>query len=278
MASGDGSEQPPINVRPYSEPFADHVFGGVKVLLRRNESGETTGWQVDWSEVYGKEQPLEFNELPVFTEQDRQARQVVQAVARAGVNIHSIYDFVNYLPTPRFVVPTLLECLDYITEPAIKQGVLRALADKTARGLTEERLLKELDKTFAVTPQQTEHGVHIPCAWELAMALGVVATHRSAEPVLQVLRNRVYGGERAPYVDVFLKTKDARATEVLLELLEEDDDGVLIWVVSAIRRRKIVQALPKLRQLQSHPNKHLRKKIAQAIAKLESLGSGCKAT
>jgi hypothetical protein len=30
--------------------------------------------------------------------------------------------------------------------------------------LTEERLLKELDKVFAVTPQQTEHGVHIPLA------------------------------------------------------------------------------------------------------------------
>jgi hypothetical protein len=47
--------------------------------------------------------------------------------------------------------------------------------------------------------------------------------------------------------------------------------------VSAIRRRKIVQALPKLQQLQSHPHKHLRKKIIQAIAKLESLGSASEA-
>jgi hypothetical protein len=90
----------------------------------------------------------------------------VQAVARAGVNIRSVYDYVNYLPTPRFVV---------------------------ARGLTEERLLKELDRTFAATPQQTDHGVHIPCAWELAMALGAVTTRRSAEAVLQVLRNRQTG-------------------------------------------------------------------------------------
>jgi HEAT repeat protein len=202
----------------------------------------------------------------------------VQAVARAGVNIRSVYDFVNYLPTPRFVVPALLECLDQIAEPMIKGGVLRALADKVARGLTEERLLKELDRTFAATPQQTDHGVHIPCAWELAMALGAVTTRRSAEAVLQVLRNRVYGRERAPYVDVFLKTQDPRVTGVLLELLEDDDTYVLLWVVSAIRRRKIMQALPKLRQLQSHPHKHLRKKITQAIAKLERLGSASGAT
>jgi hypothetical protein len=246
-------------------------------MVRRNESGETIGWQVDWSEVYGKEQRGEFDEPPAYTERERQNRQVVQAAARAGVNIHSIYDFVNYLPTPRFVVPALLECLDSITEPGIKGGILRALADKSARGLTEDRLLKELDKTFAVTPRQSEYGVHIPCAWELAMALNVVATQRSAEPVLQVLRNRSYGRERVPYVDVFLKTKDARATEVLLELLEDDDTYVLLWVVSAIRRRKIVEALPKLRQLQSHPHKHLRKKITQAIAKLESLGPASEA-
>jgi len=74
-------------------------------------------------------------------------------------------------------------------------------------------------------------------------------------------------------VDVFLKSKDPRATGVLLELLEDDDTYVLLWVVSAIRRRKILQALPKLRQLQSHPHKHLRKKITRAIARLESLGS-----
>jgi glycine betaine/choline ABC-type transport system substrate-binding protein len=79
-------------------------------------------------------------------------------------------------------------------------------------------------------------------------------------------------------VDVFLKTQDPRVTGVLLELLEDDDTYVLLWVVSAIRRRKIMQALPKLRQLQSHPHKHLRKKITQAIAKLERLGSASGAT
>ena len=116
-------------------------------------------------------------------------------------------------------------------------------------------------------------GFGVPCAWELAMALNVVATHHSAEPVLRVLRNRSNGRERAPYVDIFLKTKDARAADLLLELLEDDDAYVLLFVVSAIHRRKVVQALPKLRRLQSHPYKHLRKKITQAIAKLESLGS-----
>src|SRR6185369_14027632 len=89
---GDGSDQPPIHVRLYAEPFADHVFGGVKVMVRRNESGETIGWQVDWSEVYGKEEHYEFNEPSASTERQRQDRQFVQAVARAGVNIRSIYD------------------------------------------------------------------------------------------------------------------------------------------------------------------------------------------
>ena len=63
-------------------------------------------------------------------------RKVALALQQAGVEVNSVFDLVNARRAYPQAIPSLLKCLAEINEPVIKEGVVRALTVKEARGIS----------------------------------------------------------------------------------------------------------------------------------------------
>jgi hypothetical protein len=82
---------------------------------------------------------------------DEDSQLVVNSLREAGVQVSDIYDLVNG-PTPREAVPVLVQLLPLLDNNSIKEGVIRALGDKAARGLAAGPLLAELKRLGGTKP------------------------------------------------------------------------------------------------------------------------------
>ena len=91
---------------------------------------------------------------------------LIADLARAGVQVESIYDFVNRIRTPESAVPVLLAHLRVPHLAVIREGLLRALSYRHLRASVQETL----ERIFVDLVDQHER-------WLTANALAVMAEY-----------------------------------------------------------------------------------------------------
>lgn len=100
---------------------------------------------------------------------------LVAEIREQGYNVDSVYDLVNNIPHPvlerRFIgpypkaYPVLVKHLSIPHDPAIREGVIRALTESNANEIASEALLREFES-------ETDPNLR----WVLANALRTVLT------------------------------------------------------------------------------------------------------
>ena len=188
------------------------------------------------------------------------AAPVVEALRSAGFTVESIADLFNKKLSYRDAIPILLDWLPKISNSDVKESIVRALSVKWARHTSASRLL--LDE-FEQADDPTGSGLR----WAIGNALEVLASNEIADSMIALATNRAYGTAREMIVAGLGKLKDPRVTDVLVNLL--DDDEVVGHAVIALGKLRANAARSHIEPLLAHPKAWVRKEAKRALLRID---------
>lgn len=186
------------------------------------------------------------------------ATKIKEELLKAGVRVNDIYDLVNTSKPYPEAIPVLVSMLrEDIPDDVIKEGVIRALAVKEAKGMAGAVLID----VFHKTPKTKEL-----IRWAVGNTMNSVITKEDVPKVCAIVRDKENGMSREMFVQSLGKVKTAATEEVLIGLL--DDEEVVLHAVIALGRQKSQQAKEKLRLLLGHDEPVIRREAQKALNRI----------
>jgi HEAT repeat protein len=178
------------------------------------------------------------------TPEERADEEELRAALRAaGIRDDDFGFFARDIPeagirAPRFdfeaAAPVLVDWLPRVKTALVKERIVRSLTgEKTATPLALEPLVAEFRRA-------DDHWLK----WAIGNALATLADDSIAAELVELARDRRHGGSREMLMDALARTKDERALDALVDLV--DDDDVAGHAISALRRLGPKSSLPYL--------------------------------
>lgn len=188
-------------------------------------------------------------------------KDVTKALQQVGLNVSSVYDLVNSKESYPQAIPVLLDFLPKVKDLRVKEGIVRALTVKKARGTgAAEMLITEFSK-IDDSPNS------LPLKWAIGNALSVIADDEVFEKIVDLVYNKKHGKAREMLVSSLANMKDSRAVDVLIELLQ--DEETVGHAAFALGKLKVKKAKPHLERLLNHPKAWVRKEAKRALEKID---------
>lgn len=156
-------------------------------------------------------------------------------------------------------IPVLLDWLPKISDPGLKEEVVRALAVKWAKGTAAKPLIAELSAT-------SDHS-GVGLAWAIANALAVVAEDEDLGAIEKLLAAGRFGKAREMLVLALGNMrKSPHAVTFLIRLL--DDEDVAGHAIMALRKLGAKGTRSSIEPFLSDPRAWVRKEAKKALEKL----------
>lgn len=179
-----------------------------------------------------------------MTPEERADEEELRAALRAaGIRDDDFGFFARDIPeagirAPRFdfeaAAPVLVDWLPRVKTALVKERIVRSLTgEKTATPLALEPLVAEFRRA-------DDHGLK----WAIGNALATLADDSIADELVELARDRRHGRSREMLMDALARTKDERALDALVDLV--DDDDLAGHAISALRRLGPKSSLPYL--------------------------------
>src|ERR1051325_8992684 len=109
---------------------------------------------------------------------------VTAALNRLGMNVTTVFDLMKWRePYPAGAIAVLLEFLPKVHDVAVKEGIVRALTVKEARGKADAALIAEFRGT---APSET---ANVGLKWAIANALSIVATDAVLQDLIELVKD-----------------------------------------------------------------------------------------
>jgi len=192
------------------------------------------------------------------SEQDR----IVTALRRVGVEVTDVWDLVNTRQAYPRAIPLLI---DFIKEGSADrrtlEALVRALTVKEARGLAGRPLVQ----LFRSRPHEENNSLK----WAIGNALSVVADESLLDDIITLVTDRQHGRSRQMLAEALGTMKSARAVEVLIELLE--DEEVAGHAVTALGKLRARRARTLIERFLKHPTTWIRNQAKQALARIDKV-------
>jgi HEAT repeat protein len=157
------------------------------------------------------------------------ARPMLEELTRAGVDVADFGLFTSLRPVSfdfGRAAPILVKWLPRMDSPAVVESIARSLrGEPQAAGEGARQLIAAYRRM-----SDDESGAR----WAIADALSTLAGPADADDVITLLRDPSSGVARQMLCDALTRTRDPRAPDVLIELL--DDDSVNGHAILALRR------------------------------------------
>jgi HEAT repeat protein len=187
-------------------------------------------------------------------EQDHQL--VLNTLRNAGLHIEDIHEFVNG-STPAEAVPLLIELLPLLDDNAIKEGVVRALGDKVARGAAARPLMAELRRLRSTMPM---------LRWTIANSLVEVVEPSDFDEIRSFVGDESLGKAREMLVVALAKTNHPNAVTELARLTH--DEALAGHIVMAVGDLRAAQMRPFVEQQLNSDKAWVRKEAKKALRRL----------
>jgi len=189
--------------------------------------------------------------------EDAEDRRVARALRSVGVEVSSVWDLVNEARPYPEAIPILLQWLPKVTDDRIKEGIIRALTVKEARGIAAKPLIREFEESKDL------YGAK----WAAGNALSVVADDSVFGDLTRLARDKRHGKAREMVVVALGNMKNPRAVDVLVELLEDDEAAG--HAIIALGKLKAKKARSYIEPFLSHPQQWIRTEAKRALAKID---------
>jgi hypothetical protein len=155
-------------------------------------------------------------------------------------------------------IPILAKWLPLVPDLGLKQSIVRALSVPWA-GRAAIPLITEFKNTNAFATDSLK--------WAIGNALAVVAGDNVFDEISELVRDKRHGKSREMLAVALGNMRDPRATELLIELL--GDEELVGHALVAIGKLKARDARPQVELLLNHPKPWVRKKAKQVYSKLD---------
>ena len=185
----------------------------------------------------------------------RDAQPVVDNLAAQGLSIQTIADLFNNKLNYKAAIPTLLEWLPRVSNPEVKEDIVRALSVIWAKPSAIEPLLVEFERA-------DDSGLR----WAVANGLAVVADDSAFSRISDWLRDPRYGNAREMLAVALGNMRDPRAFDLLIELLK--DEEIVGHAAIGLGNFGDSRAKSPLEGLRDHRKKWVRDEARTALRKL----------
>ncbi|WP_291125323.1 HEAT repeat domain-containing protein [Dysgonomonas sp. UBA7698] len=189
------------------------------------------------------------------------SEKVNNSLLEVGFEVDSVYDLVNTTMSYPEAIQPLIEHLKNIQDVNIKEGIIRALTVKEAKGIANNPLFEEYNKTNEIA----NSGIR----WVIGNAFTVIIGAEDVDRILKIVSNKDNGMSRQMFVMALSKIKSRKQDieNVLIDLL--DDDLVCSHAINTLGKLKSVKAKPLLLTLTEHSRPLVRKEVVKALKKIE---------
>lgn len=194
---------------------------------------------------------------------DPDAAGIIQELRATGFDVVAVGDLYNRKLNYQNAIPILIAWLPRLTNPIVKEDIVRALSVKWARGTAAPKLLVT---EFERAEDPTGAGLR----WAIGNALEVLASDDIADEMIRLATDRRYGKAREMVVLGLGKLKDPRVTDVLLNLLS--DDEVVGHAVMALGKLRAQKARSRLQSILNHPKPWIRQEVKKALVSIDKAG------
>jgi HEAT repeat protein len=191
----------------------------------------------------------------------RDAQPLVAQLAALGFEVQSPADLFNKRMNYQAAIPTLIQWLPRISNPAVKADVARALSVKWAKPGATRVLLEEFGRA--------EDDL---LRWAIANALEVVADDSAFTAISSWAIDPQYGSARQMLVLALGHMSNPAAFDVLVRLL--GDETVAGHAVISLGNLRDQRARTALEPFLRHPKKWIRDEARKAVKKLGAAGRG----
>jgi hypothetical protein len=189
---------------------------------------------------------------------DEDDLKISKALEKVGIYIEDIYELVNTNKSYPEAIPVLIELIkedfNYIK---VKEGIIRALAVKEAKGIAVPFLIEEYNRI-----SKENEGYR----WAIGNTVSVTFNSENVESILNIILNKTNGTSRQMFVYCLGNTKSEKVEDTLISLL--DDDEVVNHALYALGKMKSRKSIYKISSLLNHHNAFTKKKAEKILRKM----------
>jgi HEAT repeat protein len=193
------------------------------------------------------------------TEEDGKIVAVLKK--QAGLSVDSVFDLVNSKRSYPKAIPILLGFLPNVRDDWIRQGIVRALTVREARGKVDVALVTEFKNIPADDAKRQS------LKWVIGNALSVVAGEAVANELLTLAQDKQHGTARQMIVVALSRFPSLKSGKVLVQLLKDED--VRGHAIIALRNLKAHESIPYIEPFLFHENAWIRREAKKALSKLQ---------
>lgn len=161
----------------------------------------------------------------------QQGRPLADEVREVGIEIKSVWDFVNSDEKYPEAIPVLIKHLSRPYHRAIKEGIVRALAVKAAKGLANKAVIEEYQR---LPREDLERPWIRDFRWAFGNTMSVIVTKDDLDELIKIVTDESNGESRTGFIEALAKIKSPKVIEVLHQL--ENDKNQIV----ADRAKKIL--------------------------------------
>lgn len=166
---------------------------------------------------------------PSEMEEMERIRQALEAALRqhekplmddlANVGIHAeVWDLVNTSASYPEAILILIKHLSWPYHRDIKEGIVRALAVKEAKGIANKAIMDE----YLRTPKEdSDHPWIYHFKWAFGNTMTVIVTENDLDDLIRIVLDESNGTSRDGFVEALAKLKSPKVMEVLSQLVND---------------------------------------------------------
>jgi HEAT repeat protein len=189
----------------------------------------------------------------------KENQNIINELSKVGIKVNDIYDLVNCKHSYSNAIPVLINLLKKgIVSTKLKEGVIRALAVKEAKGKVGKILIEE----FYKTPKED-----IMLLWTIGNTMEVVISEDNIEDVIKIISNKKNGISRQMFVSALKNTNTEKVEEVLIKLL--GDEQIKLHVLGALGKLKSQKAISKISKIVSNSKGIIRIEATKALKNIK---------
>ncbi|MFY8189281.1 MAG: HEAT repeat domain-containing protein [Flavobacterium sp.] len=188
---------------------------------------------------------------------------IVMELRNAGFKVSDLFDLVNFKQTEFGYIDLLLNLLysEKVTDPIIKDGIIRAITVKKAKGIAEKKLIEYYNDL------KTERDKEL-IGWSIGNWFEHLYSDLYFDEIKKISEDKNNGISRQMFVIALGKTKKNKpiAEKSLLELTFDKD--VALHAICSLGKLKSRNSIERLTELTNDKNKTIKKEANKALKKI----------
>ncbi len=144
-------------------------------------------------------------------------RPLIEDLVKTGLNVTSSWDLVNTKSSYKAAISILVKHLSKPYHIKNKEGIVRALAVKEAKGIACKAVIDEYHKA----PKDNFH-----YRWAFGNTMSVIITAEYIDDVVAIVQDESNGESRQMFVTALGKLKSPKVKEVLQQLLNDESEVI----------------------------------------------------